>query len=268
MYGIQPLLYLFLPEAIEKRMKISELSSRTHIPKETIHFYVREGLIPRPRKRGKNVADYDESYIERILLIKEIQDHFFLPLSLIKAIIKRHYKSPELKAMLKLRMGYFSPLDQLLEKGAVGEEAFAKATGMGKKWIGRFAEWGVITPETRDGERIYSQDDVILGRLMVDLDRAGFGPKDGVDPSVLKNYIKMYKQIVRMAHESFLDTHPDQLTSEETLAKGIRGRELMGVFFYHLYRKLAREEEDLSVAKKKPDSLLEKGNGRKGKARK
>jgi DNA-binding transcriptional MerR regulator len=225
-------------------MKISVLSSRTRVPKETIHYYVREGLIPRPRKMGKNVADYDESYIERIQLIKEIQDHFFLPLSLIKGIVKRHYKSPELKALLKLRMGYFSPLDQLIEKQVIGEEAFAEATGMGRKWIAKFIKWGIITPESRNGKDIYSEDDVILGRLLVDLDRAGFGPKDGVDPSVVKDYIKIYKQIVKMAHQSFLATHPDQLTPEETLAKSIRGRELMGVFFYHLYRKLAREVED------------------------
>jgi DNA-binding transcriptional MerR regulator len=231
-------------------MKISELSSRTKVPKETIHFYVREGLIPRPRKMGKNVADYDDSYIERILLIKEIQDHFFLPLSLIKSIIKRQNKSPELRALLKLRMGYFSPLDQLLEREVVGVEAFAGATGMGKKWIAQFIEWGIITPESRDGEDVYTQDDVILGRLLVDLDRAGFGPKDGVDPSVVKSYIKIYKQIVRMAHKSFLDTNPDQLTPEENLAKSIRGRELMGVFFYHLYRKLAREVEDQTKREK------------------
>jgi DNA-binding transcriptional MerR regulator len=224
-------------------MKISELSSRTRVPKETIHFYVREGLVPKPRKWGRNVADYDESFIERIHLIKEIQDHFFLPLSLIKKIIKRQNRSPELKALLKLRMGYFSPFDQLLEKEVVGVEAFAGATGMGQKWIVKFMEWGVITPESRDGADVYSQDDVILGRLLVDLDRAGFGPKDGIDPGVVKGYIRIYKQIVRMAHESFLNTDPDQLTPEENLAKGIRGRELMGVFFYHLYRKLAKENE-------------------------
>jgi DNA-binding transcriptional MerR regulator len=225
-------------------MKISELSSRTQVPKETIHFYVREGLIPKPKKRGRNVADYDQGFIERIHLIKEIQDHFFLPLSLIKEIIKRQNKSPELKALLKLRMGYFSPLDQLLEKRVVGEEAFAKATGMGRKWIANFEEWGAITSETRDGVKSYSQDDVIIGRLLVDLDRAGFGPKDGVDPAVVKSYIRIYKQIVRMAHDSFLDTGPEKLTPEETLAKGIRGRELMGVFFYHLYRKLAKETDN------------------------
>ncbi|MEW6666409.1 MAG: MerR family transcriptional regulator [Thermodesulfobacteriota bacterium] len=225
-------------------MKISELSIRTRVPKETIHYYVREGLIPKPKKRGRNVADYDESFIERIHLIKEIQDHFFLPLSLIKEIIRRQNKSPELKALLKLRMGYFSPLDQLLAKRVVGEEAFEKATGMGKKWIAKFEEWGVITPESGDGVKTYSQDDVIIGRLLVDLDRAGFGPKDGINPAVVKSYIRIYKQIVRMAHKSFLDTDSDKLTPEEILAKGIRGRELMGVLFYHLYRKLAKENEN------------------------
>lgn len=34
-------------------MKIGELVNQTHVPKETIHYYVREGLLPRPRKLGK-----------------------------------------------------------------------------------------------------------------------------------------------------------------------------------------------------------------------
>jgi len=128
-----PIFHLSLPEVSKTKMKISELSRRTSVPKETIHYYVREGFIPRPRKKGKNVSDYDESFVERILLIKEIQDHFFLPLSLIKQIIKRQDKSSELKALLKLRMGYFNPLDQLLEKEVVGEEALQRPTGLGKK---------------------------------------------------------------------------------------------------------------------------------------
>jgi DNA-binding transcriptional MerR regulator len=223
-------------------MKISELSRRTSVPKETIHYYVREGFIPRPRKKGKNVSDYDESFVERILLIKEIQDHFFLPLSLIKQIIKRQDKSSELKALLKLRMGYFNPLDQLLEKEVVGEEAFAKTTRMGKKWIANFEEWGVITPGTSSGKEIYSQDDVILGRLLVDLDRAGFGPKDGFDPGNVKRYINLFREIVRLAREDILDSNLGQNTPEENQARRIRGRELMGVFFYHLYRKLSKQE--------------------------
>jgi DNA-binding transcriptional MerR regulator len=224
-------------------MKISELSRRTSVPKETIHYYVREGFIPRPRKKGKNVSDYDESFVESILMIKQIQDHFFLPLSLIKKIIKQRNKFPELKSLLDLRIGYFSPLEQFLEKEVFGEEALAKATGMAKKWIARFEEWGVISSVAREGQKVYSQDDVIIGRLLVDLDRAGFGPKDGVDPEVTRRYIDLFRQIVKMAHGSFLRTDLAKFTAEENLERGIRGRELMGVFFYHLYRKLVREED-------------------------
>jgi DNA-binding transcriptional MerR regulator len=224
-------------------MKISELSRRTNVPKETIHYYVREGFIPRPRKKGKNVSDYDESFIERILLIKQIQDHFFLPLSLIKKIVKQRNKFPELKSLLELRTGYFSPLDQFLQKEVVGEDALAKATGMAKKWIKKFEEWGVISSVIREGQKVYSQDDVIIGKLLVDLDRAGFGPKDGVDPESARRYTDLFRPIVKIAHGSFMSGDLDKFTAEENLERGIRGRELMGVFFYHLYRKLVREED-------------------------
>ena len=40
-------------------MKIGELVKQTQVSKETIHYYVREGLLPRPRKLAKNVADYE-----------------------------------------------------------------------------------------------------------------------------------------------------------------------------------------------------------------
>lgn len=38
-------------------MKIGDLAQRTRITKETIHYYIREGLLPKPRKLGRNSAD-------------------------------------------------------------------------------------------------------------------------------------------------------------------------------------------------------------------
>ena len=226
-------------------MKISELVRRTNVPKETIHYYVREGLIPKPLKKGKNVADYNESYIERIHLIKQIQDHFFLPLALIKEIIKHYGKSAELRALLELRIGYFSPMDQLLEKEIAGEEAFCESTGMGPKWLAKFEEWGVISAESREERKVYSRDNVIIGKLLVDMDRAGFGPKDGFDPEYLRRYTESFRKIVILTHENFLQTNLEKFSPEENRKRAVRGRELMGVFFYHLYRKLVREEDGL-----------------------
>ena len=40
-------------------MKISTVVKRTGVPKETIHFYIREGLLRKPHKSGVNIADYN-----------------------------------------------------------------------------------------------------------------------------------------------------------------------------------------------------------------
>ena len=225
-------------------MKISELVNKTKVPKETIHYYVREGLIPRPRKMGRNVANYNQVHVEQIQLIKQIQDNFYLPLSLIKKIVKNLISSPELRSLLKLRSDYYNPLDQLLETETVGEEAFREATGLSAKWLAEFEEWGVITWKERGDEKIYSQDDVIIGKLLVDLDRAGFGPKDGFDIENVKRYVDLFRDIVVMAHTSFLQANLENLTHEQNLERGFRGRELMSLFFYHLYRKLIRDENE------------------------
>ncbi len=222
-------------------MKISEVVKETKVPKETIHYYVREGLIPRPRKAGKNVANYTDLHVEQILLIKQIQDNFYLPLHLIKRIVKQLIRSPELKSLLELRSDYQSPVDQLLERETVGEENFRKATGLGSKWLTKFEEWEIITSKTDGGEKIYSQDDVIIGKLMVDLDRAGFGPKDGFDPEDIKRYVDLFRNIVIMAHSKFLQTNLEKFTPEQNLERLVKGRELMSLLFYHLYRKLLRD---------------------------
>ena len=227
-----------------EHMKISELVRKTKVPKETIHYYVREGLIPRPRKMGRNVADYSRVHAEQIQLIKQIQDNFYLPLSLIKKIVKHLIHSPELRSLLKLRSDYYNPLDQLLETETVGEEVFRKVTGLGVKWLAKFEEWGVITWEKRGEEKIYSQDDVIIGKLLVDLDQAGFGPRDGFDIENVKRYVDLFREIVLMAHTSYLQANLEKFTPEQNVERLIRGRELMSLFFYHLYRKLIREESE------------------------
>jgi DNA-binding transcriptional MerR regulator len=225
-------------------MKISELAKKTKVAKETIHYYVREGLIPRPRKMGRNVADYSQVHVEQIQLVKQIQDNFYLPLSLIKKIVKNLIHSPELRSLLKLRSDYYNPLDQLLETETVGEEAFRNVTGLGVKWLSKFEEWGVITWKKRGEDKVYSQDDVIIGKLLVDMDRAGFGPKDGFNIENVKRYVDLFREIVVMSHTGYMQATSDEYTPEQNLERGIRCRELMSLFFYHLYRKLIRDENE------------------------
>jgi DNA-binding transcriptional MerR regulator len=223
-------------------LKIRELVERTRVSKETVHYYIREGLLPKPRKRGRNIADYDESYVERIRIIKELQDNYFLPLSLIKNILKFQKKSPEGESLLRLSSDYFRPVDRLLPSEIVGEEEFRKATGIGKKWLDKMEEWKIITPGARGGQKAYSQDDIMIGRLIVEMDEIGLGPRDGFDPEALRHYREMFREIVVVSHKYYTQASLGKLTPEEYSRKMVQGREIMSTFFYHLYRKLSREE--------------------------
>jgi DNA-binding transcriptional MerR regulator len=222
-------------------LKIRELVKHTGVSKETIHYYIREGLLPKPRKQGRNIAEYDESYIERIHLIKEFQDRYFFPLGVIKNILKNQRKSPEVQSFLNLRREYFRPVDQFLPNEIVGEEPFRSETGLGRKWLAKMEEWNIINPEVRDSMKVYSQDDITLGKLVVKMGDIGLGPKDGFDPEALKHYLDKFREIAIMSQKYYIETALGKLSPEEFSKRIAQGREIMSLFFYHLYRKLSRE---------------------------
>lgn len=229
-------------------MRMSDLVKRTQVSKETIHYYVREGLVPRPRKFAKNLADYNESHVERIRLIKELQDHHFLPLSVIKRVLKYQRGTPERKPLLQVQTNYFRAVDQLLPADVIGEEDFRKNTGLSRKWLARLEEWEVITPETREDGKVYSQDDVILGKLVVDMDRLGLGPKDGFDAGALEYYSEAFQKVAAKSHEYFTRVVLGKVSPLEYSQKSAQATEIMSVFFYHLYRKFARQEANRALA--------------------
>ncbi len=224
-------------------MKISELVKKTNVSKETIHYYIREGALPKPRKSGKNTADYDEETIEQIQLIKDLQENFFLPLSEIKKIIKQQKKHSLVdKVKFRFLTKNVRPVDQISFNTITGRDNFMKATGLSEKWLDQMEAWGIITPETQDDCLIYSFDNVTIGKLIVDMGHLGFGPKDGYNPEDLKLYADFVKHVVLPTQMNFLKDHLHLLTSSEFQEKGIRLVEAVGLFFYHMYRKTVKEE--------------------------
>lgn len=224
-------------------MKISELIKRTGVPRETVHFYIREGLLRKPHKSSVNTAEYNEKHVERLLLIKDLRDNHYIPIPEIKKILKNlKNQSPSEQAVSRLKSKYFRPMDQFLEADVVGEEAFCKATGLGRKWLARMQEWGVITAAVNDGEAVYSPDDVIIGRLLVDIDRLGYGPQDGYDPQDLKMISDFIKDYVRSGQNKYLSANAGKIADGQRQDPKIEIREVMSLFFYHMYRKLVREQ--------------------------
>jgi DNA-binding transcriptional MerR regulator len=223
-------------------VKIGDLVQRTQVSKETVHYYIREGLLPKPRKLGRNVAEYDDHYVERIRLIKELQDQYYLPLAVIGNILKNQKKSPEGRSILSLRREYFQPVDHLLPKEVAGEEGFLKATGLGKNWLAKMETWGIISPEVTNGRKVFSQDDITIGKLIVKMDKIGLGVRNGFKPEALKHYRDLFRKIVIMSHKYYMEGALGKIPPDEFSKRILQGREVMSVFFYHLYRKLSREE--------------------------
>ena len=235
-------------------MKLRELAKAANVPKDTIHFYIREGLLPKPRKRSRNVAEYDESYVERIRYIKDLQDNHFLPLSVIKRVIRHQEKGSPDRLFAQLQSEYFRAVDRLLPQRIEGEEAFRKVTGLGPIWLARMEEWGVLTPETVEGRKFYSQDDVALGKVIVDMDRLGLGPKDGFDPESLRFYKDMFREIVALSTQYYARAANQRLSADDVLQLAEATREVMCIFFYYLHRKLSREEFLRQYGAKGPDA--------------
>ncbi|MFH1033423.1 MAG: MerR family transcriptional regulator [Pseudomonadota bacterium] len=224
-------------------MKIAELAKRTDVPKQTIHYYIRNGLLPKPRKLGSNSAEYDDSYVERIRLIKELQNDFFFPLPTIKKILWEH-RGASKQAMLKLRTEFFKPVDQYLGTGAEGDEAFLAATGMAPRWLPQLKEWGLLSDLRKNGVNVYNQDDICIGRVMVNMAKMGINRRQHFQPEVTMPMLAtFFRDIARNLIEDFQRATVD-LKPSERADLAARGHESMGVLFYHLYRKYAREYLD------------------------
>jgi len=86
-------------------MTVSELASLSEIPLSTIKFYIREKLLPRPKKTKGTKANYDSRHLNRLKLIKKIQAEGNLPLAKIREIVGVIDEGDSAEAMAKSRGG-------------------------------------------------------------------------------------------------------------------------------------------------------------------
>ncbi|MCC6558735.1 MAG: MerR family transcriptional regulator, partial [Polyangiaceae bacterium] len=70
-----------------RSMRMAELSARSGVPRETIHFYLREGLLPRPAKGGRTVAFYGPEHLDRLRTIRHLREEKYLPLAVIRRLL-------------------------------------------------------------------------------------------------------------------------------------------------------------------------------------
>ena len=140
-------------------LKMSELAERSGVSAGTIKHYLREGLLGSDRdvvRTSRNMAYYPVEFVERIQLIKRLQEERFMPLRLIRELIGKH---PERAARL------IELEDRILERAiAASETGRASRTkvrdtyGVPQNVLDRLEELEVLTPNARG----YDADDVAI----------------------------------------------------------------------------------------------------------
>ena len=85
----------------ERHRNVEEVAA---VGREAIRYYIREGLLPEPERPARNVAWYDESFVEKIRFIKELQEKRYLPLNVIGRLLASDGDSSraEVEALLDL----------------------------------------------------------------------------------------------------------------------------------------------------------------------
>jgi DNA-binding transcriptional MerR regulator len=134
-------------------LKMRELAEASGVSAGTIKHYLREGLLPEPVKTSRNMAYYPPEFVERIRLIKQLQEERFMPLKHIKAVLAGD--PDRARALVELE-------DRILERALEGERRRVSAAEIGRRCnvprgvLDRLAELGVLSPTGRG----YSPSDV------------------------------------------------------------------------------------------------------------
>jgi DNA-binding transcriptional MerR regulator len=140
-------------------LKMSELAERSGVSAGTIKHYLREGLLGEGEdivRTSRNMAYYPPEYVERIQLIKRLQEERFMPLRVIKERI----------------------LERAVQQGEGERISVAEARrryDVPRNVLDRLAEIGVLTPNARG----YDADDVKIVEAIARFRAGGYDEQLG-----------------------------------------------------------------------------------------
>jgi DNA-binding transcriptional MerR regulator len=169
---------------------MGELAEASGVPAPTIKHYLREGLLPEPVKTSRNMAYYPPEFVDRIKLIKRLQEERFMPLKAIKSVLD---EGPERAgAMLELE-------DRILDRALAGERARTSTAevreryGVPKEVLDRLAKLEVLTPNSRG----YSPSDVTIIEAISRFRASGYDEQIGFTVYDTLRYKTALEELVR-----------------------------------------------------------------------
>lgn len=223
-----------------RRLKMKDLEACTGVSRETIRFYIREGMLPEPERPRRNVAWYGPDHVERVRAIKRLQAERQLPLGAIRDLLDR----ADVRALAEGRGERIaSLLPAMLDRGLEADgsdplEAVAAVSGLTVEELRAMAEAGIL--EVDDEDRIDRRDRPICeawGRIR----QAGFSAEDGFTVDQLREYQRLLERIAELQVSTFMAGRGARGTGDEAARSGAEGMLLSHELFGALHVKAALE---------------------------
>ena len=188
-------------------LRMRELAERSGVSAGTIKHYLREGLLGDGSdvvRTSRNMAYYPPDFVERVKLIKRLQEERYMPLRLIRDVMARG--PAEAAALVEQRDAI---LDRALEL-APGERlpaaGVADRYGVPDNVLERLAELGVLSPDKQG----YDADDVRVIEAIARFRESGYDEALGF--TVFDTL--RYKEALAPLVEDEIRTLLDRLTGE------------------------------------------------------
>jgi DNA-binding transcriptional MerR regulator len=171
-------------------LRMGELAEASGVPAPTIKHYLREGLLPEPVKTSRNMAYYPPEFVDRIKLIKQLQEERFMPLKAIKSVLD---DDPErARALVELE-------DRILDRALAGERTRTSAAevrnrySVPKEVLDRLEKLEVLSPNTRG----YSPSDVKIIEAISRFRASGYDEEIGFTVYDTLRYKSALEDLVR-----------------------------------------------------------------------
>jgi DNA-binding transcriptional MerR regulator len=182
-------------------LKMKELAEASGVSAGTIKHYLREGLLGEGDgivKTSRNMAWYPPELVERIRLIKQLQEERFLPLKVIKSMLD---EDPErTRALVELE-------DRILERALAGDSARVSAAELRRRYdipqevLDRLGELEVLTPSSRG----YGARDVEIVEAISRFRAGGYDERIGFTVYDTLRYKAALEQLVKEEVQVLLD---------------------------------------------------------------
>ena len=210
----------------------------TGVPPGTIRYYINEELLPKPLKTHRNRAYYDQSYVGRIKLIRELQEKRYLPLSIIRQMLdesESSMESQEIKTLLELEGKLFKNISNLPEFRPQNIEELSERTGVSIEMIKELEHAGIIS---RQPDGLFDEDCVKIVEILMKLREAGYTEEVGFTSDHIKMYKDMIEVLARQEVRTFSKAVTGRLSFDEMTTMAETGIELLNTLLGILRKRL------------------------------